>query len=434
MAKLLIFSLCFPFLLAPPFIPGSLVQVPEIIFGIYFFVLARKKKWRAGSFRKWSLLDRGLVVYLMATGVACICKLDWACWIELIKIAYLFLLYQVVKVILSDKEDITPYIKSFINGALVAGLVGILGWLLSQFHISNQFAFPTSVYYPYLGYIGRAVGPAQTPTMLSSILATALFLQLSRLRKNSGWRRHFIFFTILTALALTFSKTIALFFALLMVWLSIRGSWFRKMVLKIVALLMIIFFLLGTHWVLLPEGKAVDHLDNTQGLYVPYPSIGEFGHFDLFETSYLLYKRAALIAGLQNLPCGTGPGNFRKFLVENDWGDYPYAQFYKNNPGEPHSTYFGAFAEMGIGSIALLTLFLIVLHYSYLLINGAFQWRGVISHQALGLGLQFFCLLAITTDITNFRHFWFLLALVASVENKKILWPFGLGSRNGALN
>lgn len=419
LAKLLIFSLCFPFLLAPPFILRGLVQVPEIIFGIYFIAFAVKKKWWGGSFGNRNLLDWGLAVYLLTMALACICKLQWACWVELIKIAYLFLLYQVLKVVLSEKEDISPFIDFFIYGALVAGSIGILGWLLSQFQIPNRFAFPTSVYYPYLGYVGRAIGPAQTPTMLSSILATALFLQFSRLRKNNGWIQHFIFLTILMALALTFSKIIALFLAMLMVLLSTGVAGFSKKVLKILAPLMIIFFLLGTHWVLLPKGKAVDHFDNTQGLYMPYPARAKIGHLELFETSYFLYKRAALVAGIQNLPCGAGPGNFRKFLVKNDWGDGPYAQFYKNNPGEPHSTYFGAFAEMGaIGVIAVLILFLIVFNNGYRLIRSSVQQGSATFYRALGVGLLFFCFLAITTDITNFRHFWFLLALVASLENK----------------
>ena len=128
------------------------------------------------------------------------------------------------------------------------------------------------------------------------------------------------------------------------------------------------------------------------------------------KSNYLFAKRCALAIGRQNPVMGVGPGNFNQALDNLDEDQLTGLIKLKNF--DPHSTYFGGFAETGIiGLLSILLLFYFALRKmnSLLVRTPKAVWY------CLLVAIQIFLIEGISTDIMNFRNLWVILGIISGI-------------------
>jgi O-antigen ligase len=133
--------------------------------------------------------------------------------------------------------------------------------------------------------------------------------------------------------------------------------------------------------------------------------------YALYPTNYFHNKHSSLIALMQSKGWGIGPGNYNNFIAKlQQQGLHP-----PNFPRwDPHSTYFGTLAELGfIGLLEILGLWLCI---GYLIVKilhtPSHNPRMVLLGPALAGIFAAVTIEAMSTDIMNFRQYWWLLAIV----------------------
>jgi O-antigen ligase len=163
----------------------------------------------------------------------------------------------------------------------------------------------------------------------------------------------------------------------------------------------------------------VTYIGATNFIYLPNPQKPTLGNTFLEEqakadnshwvsSSYWALKKAAWISGNRNILLGTGPGNFNDELVElKQEGRYPeHLPLY-----DPHSVWFGAYAETGIlGFLGVLAIIIMALK-GILSINYSNPFRF-----GLLLWLLVFIIEGTNGDLMNFRHYWIQFGLIGGLS------------------
>lgn len=301
---------------------------------------------------------------------------------------------------------------AFLVCGIVAALSGIIGWVLAEFRIETILAMSADVSYPYLGYIGRATGFMNSPNMLFNLLGVCiiiylpLFLDLPKKKLTD----HLVLYVLIFGAILTFSKSIFLLvICIIYILYQKRKTSFASIkFLKItITSLLFIFWVVGTH-VLIRKTNTIDWTQRKEKAYSVSEPFHTAGDYQLYKTNYLINKESAIRAGLRNPIFGVGPGSFNDFVGQLKMeGLYP--PYFINF--DPHSTYLGAFAEMGIfGLLALM----ILCYQVFLSLRKTKRNQTVISSFSISLlaCLLFMALEAISIDVMNFRHLWILFAML----------------------
>ncbi len=142
----------------------------------------------------------------------------------------------------------------------------------------------------------------------------------------------------------------------------------------------------------------------------------------LMPTTYVFNKRASWLAMTRTWPWGVGPAGHTAFV-----GTLQQERLYPQSVSlnAPHSTYFGSAAELGLpGAIALLLLLATVgvCIVRFVRAGPMERWTAA-GYAAAGAA---FLIEASATDLMNCRHYWWLIAVVASwdVYTRPITaWP-----------
>jgi hypothetical protein len=141
--------------------------------------------------------------------------------------------------------------------------------------------------------------------------------------------------------------------------------------------------------------------------YIAGAPILETDHFRFYSTQYTQLKKISIHGIVQSFPWGLGAGKFNNFahkLKEK----YPY-RTHVPYP-DPHSTYLGIFAELGVAGFFLLLAF-----FSTIGLNVHKMSMEMKQHSSLiiilGICFIIISLDAINTDIMNFRHYWILVSI-----------------------
>jgi O-antigen ligase len=149
----------------------------------------------------------------------------------------------------------------------------------------------------------------------------------------------------------------------------------------------------------------------------------------VMPTTYFFNKRASLQAIDHSWPSGVGPGGQPAFTARlQREGRFPGTIWLTT----PHSSYLGAVAELGAAGFAALLL---------ILVAGGMTINRLLAHSArlhweaaayAGAGAAFL-IEAISTDLFNCRHYWFLFAVMAakhaSIRSTRSSEPFdGIGT------
>ncbi|MCF8237509.1 MAG: hypothetical protein K9I85_05095 [Saprospiraceae bacterium] len=288
--------------------------------------------------------------------------------------------------------------------SLVGYVLGYLGWLNETVALYEQ--------YPYLGTVLRASGFTGGPGMLIIVLIPPLLFSWHMWQKDG---KIGLFLLLIGISFLTFSKEIVLVLTALL-WMP--GSSLTKRLRSLATGLVVIIYIVGTHVLVTRDGGMNDALGNTD--FTSDITLLHIGHTRILETSYLTLKRTAFRIGSAKPWFGIGPGNFQeKVALLKKEGLYPaHLPVY-----EPHSTWMGGFAELGVVGLGCLFAF------SIWLLRWLYNGRGEIwSHSESRILLIYvvtILVISISMDVLNFRHLWLPLGLLAGIVSRS-----KIGSRN----
>lgn len=277
--------------------------------------------------------------------------------------------------------------------------------------IPSELTLPP-YYYSYIGNVHRVISFTHTPSFLISILSISILFSLrtSFISKQSFLSK-LILITLFLCSFLTLSKSLLLLtIGILYLYSRIDSSKIEPYQNKLLGnILMVILFIVvnfGTH--LLVINKSTVDWDIIESHAVNEPIFEINQSHQIVPTPYLSLKKASLYTGIEYFPMGIGAGQARLNLVNlKKLKIYPKSFL----AYDPHSTYFGAFAEIGV--LGLLS----ILFLAYALLQSLRQLKKEVSiPYSLTLTLQAICLMivieAIYVDIMNFRHYWVLIAII----------------------
>ena len=386
---------------------GDKVQLPEIIF-IFLFLFSLPSIINGLKNQLFSRINLGIFLYVLAVSVSCIFNpKESGVWLELLGLVYLVLLYLTVFAILQKKplESLPMINKWFIYGGLIAGILGILGFILSSLGVVSSLAWSSARYYPYFGHIARAEGFAASANMLLSILSIPiLYLIWKSSHRKTKHLEKVILLVLLIAAVLTFSKMLLGLFICILILVYSRYTQWRKII-QLVSLLLFLVLIFGTHIIVLKQA-VLEKEEFKKEAYIIGDPVWQDDSYAIFPTNYTINKSISIAAGLLRPFTGIGPGQQNQFVLDlKAQGKIPTS--YGNY--DPHSTFFGAFGELGfLGLSALLFLILTISKA----IRKIFTDHRDISYLFISV-FTFALIDAISLDIMNFRHYWVYLALLS---------------------
>lgn len=402
---------------------GRKLQPPEVVF--LGLATASAAMWMRGGVRwRFAFADAAAAAWLAASLLA----FAWSSephsrdgLIDMLGAAYLVSLYVAVRVTATPRL-LDRFGDWFGYSAAAAAAIGIAGSLGSYAGLPNRLATVALTPVPYLGHAARAQAFTAGPQMLASILLMAVPLFVAG-RMKQGWRRRDRALVLLLVLGLgaTVSKTgLCLAAALSVMWASAgqtrqgqqsRRSPARVWVALAIWLTVAFVFALGSHVMVLREA-AVPSMSTAQ--LVGDSPLASFRWRDeawvVMPTTYLLNKQASLEAIRRSWPTGVGPAGQSAFTsgLQRE-GRFPRTIWIVT----PHSTYLGTVAERGAAGLAALLLILVAggMIITRLLADSArLRWEAA---AYAGAGAAFL-IEAISTDLLNCRHYWFLFAVMAA--------------------
>ena len=414
-----IVSLSFQKILTLPFI-GQKIQPSEVIFLITFFFLILNLKHIPLYKIKFNALDFALMFYLVVIFITSLFAVNSKPFFEFFGSTYLFINYFLIKnFIIFFKDSIPDFIyKAILWMGLLAAFFGIIGTILTYIKIENSLGF-IYVRYPYFGDIIRAKGFTSSPHMLASILNVSILFSITHF--FFGQKRNMLqliaICIMLLAYLLTFAKIVVLLLIGIIFIFILKGkNRFlpkpRKWFLLFCSMCLLIVYIMGTHFIIINKNNSELELIKKER-FNSGETIYENNNFYIFPTTYTVLKKSSIYLGKKNLFTGIGAGNHGLYFHDlKKQGMFP-KQILNY---DPHSSYFGSFAELGIlGLISVLYLFFIIKKISFLIMKNK---PGIIEISLISC-LLIFSLEAISADILNFRHFWVILALLSSLYSKQ---------------
>ena len=385
------------------------VGLPEIVF-LVLAPLAIIYIMRSGQKLWIDSLDLFVFGWLLANILAgWFAGFDLIVITQIIKTAYLVVLYMILKWTISPKM-LTRIVKTIILSSLIAALTGIMGFGLGYIGIETFLAIKRP--YPYLIHVIQAQGFTPSPNMLASIIMIGIFFQTHEILNNKIFKAYnaLIIIILLIGIILTFSKTISLLIlGIILIWSSARKQQllpFYHIFIRTVVIGYVIIYVFATHILIVSKNQNLEILREEK--YIAGALVSETDHFEFYPTQYTQLKIISIHGIVQSFPWGLGAGKFNNFahgLKEN----YSY-RTHVPYP-DPHSTYLGTFAELGVaGFCFLLAIFITVGNNIYKILIVMKQHSSLVI--ILGIGFTVISLEAINTDIMNFRHYWVLISII----------------------
>jgi hypothetical protein len=395
-------------------IVGKKFQPAEVIFlflaGAWLYQVLKRKLVPP----RLDGLDISLMIFVILEIISAAYHNDTSMWLEVIASLYLLAVYFILKTYFIHQ----PYSHQEIHLVIMiaggmAAILGITGWVLAQFHIHTDLAWPVNSDYPYFRHVGRATGLMTGPNMLHNFLSVC-FLWLASLWMSSETKKipqPWLWLMIAAGIILCFSKnTILLIIACIFLWnLYHKTDHWSRLISKAIAFILLVIYMLGTHFVVVNRSSTLwkDRLDHS---YFIDDVIWSSGDYVIVPTSYSLLRTTAVQAGLQNPVFGIGPGaHFRYVAALKKEGKFP--AHFENY--DPHSVYLGAFATMGFAGLIAIIWITVYLWKKLVIAHAVVENRPLVPF--LQATMLFMFLDGINMDILHFRHLWIILALVGAI-------------------
>jgi O-antigen ligase len=389
---------------------GNKLHVCDMLFPVlvFYFYKENKAHFNQIYLPKWPLVC--LAVILDLGLISAIVNYNINSLVIALARYYLFSLGALVFIHFSNKSisfKFSFFSKAFISTAVIISLIGLIGYLLFQLGIENRLVYLYEDF-PYLGDVYRIRAFYATPNKMVLLIGLALLFIFS---KKDHKNRFLLLLIFGLTLSLAFAKGILLLVPVVSVYIFPRL--FKSKVLKIgLWSSCATLFLLLCHF----------HFTTSNQAKKTHYSVGEvafkFNTIRAIKTSYFYLKEQSMEAFRENPILGKGPGNFNNFIAQQkEKGKFPNHLYNLN----PHSTWLGTLAELGIFA------FLSLLFLAFYLIRGSLRMDKNI---ALNFVLPSFFLIILiesnTMDMLNFRFLYILLGLfilqieTASKKEKEI--------------
>ena len=393
------------------------IQPTELIFLILAPLVGwklwqeRPWRWRTG----WKRLPRAYraliisgIVYVAVNGISAYLSGDQDAQLEAVGRCYLVLLAVLIGwwTLRGGKQVLRTALWAWLWGAVVMAGLTVVGYGLTLLGFANR-TVALIENYPYFGTAYRVMGLTSGGGMYALVLMVPTLYAWWRWRSGTGpfWPWALLVITLLLSL----SKEVVLVLLGMGLLEASRHQWsstWRSIFLANG----IALFLLGTHFLFLPQQRIDDsYLNDTE--FTSEEVWGQWGSLQVVGTSYTTLKKAAWHMGRQHLWWGVGPGQHYKHLSPlREQGIYP-----EHLPDyESHSSWLGAWAETGpLGLLSLLAIVVVV-------------WRIIVNSDSIVLTdelpylLTVYLLLilveSISVDTMNFRHLWAPLGLLLGYQ------------------
>jgi hypothetical protein len=322
-------------------------------------------------------------------------KIDF--FIGLLVYFYIFFIYFFYKNLILN--DYKPYLIKLIKiTTIIASLIGIVGWLISQFNLSEYFVLDYK--YPFFLFKSiRAKSLFDHPNYFFIFQILGLFFYLKSYLEKKKKKNLFLFITIFLSMIITFSKSIFLLFGVFLIFilLSFKINAIIKNLLKLFIFLILMFYLIFSHLIIVNKNSENYYYYTSNRFVVEKNLILEVNNFEIYLNNYFSLKKISLDLFLNNPIIGNGELALREY---NKLFDEP-----SNNH---HSQYMNILANKGIiGFIA----------YLILLFNTV---KGSLRNKKNKIE---FCVIfylifeSFFSDLNSFNFLWF---VIASVEANRI--------------
>ena len=388
---------------------GVKFQLPEFIFVLKICYIGINHKYLNGYFFKPNKFDVSILFFVaIALGMSFIIP-PYRPNTSVIGILYLGINYILLSLYFKHQPHQSKglILKSIKWMGIVACFPVIIGLIQLIIDGHSQF-FQVYDNYPLIGDVKRAIGLTASANMLSSILSVSILFLLSELIQQQFKNKKLICLMVLfiTINVLTFSKhhLLLLIGIIFIVIKQVKPHKFIKISLISLGVLSFVLFNFSTHILFIEKiNPRLDHILKNER-YVSGQVLGETENSYILETTYLTLKKTSIDIGNNNFFTGVGVGNYMKEIakLQRD-GNYPR----KLPIYQPHSSYLGTYANLGIlGLIALLSIVIIGIKRYFDIKNITNCYLNI----ALKSTIIVLSLEAISTDILNYRHLWVLLA------------------------
>lgn len=380
------------------------LQPPELIFALLgppaLLFLGRK------LLPSVTLFTGGLGLYLGVLTLSASLNGDVGTYLEAAGRWYLLLLFLLVAwyVRARGRMGAERLLWAWTAGAVVMFAVAYLGYALALAGLENRFVVEYENY-PYFGTVYRAASVAGGPTPVAVLALLPLVWHYRRWRTGRGgaW-----FLALATPiLLLTFAKEVLLV-GLACAWADpwLRG---RKWLPWLLTINVAAFYWGVTHY--LPEAPKTYAPGDLEGVVFNSGRVALRGEsWQLTETSYTAIKRACVRASLENPWLGIGPDQLEHWLPRaKEAGLYPaHLPDYT-----PHSTWFGAVAEVGWAGLAGVAL---LVFGAARMVRDGLRRADDVDLALLGFCVAFF-IGGMAMDLLHLRFVWLALGILVGRQS-----------------
>jgi len=281
---------------------------------------------------------------------------------------------------------------------IIASSIGIVGWLISQFDLSDYFVL--NYEYPLTLFKSvRAKSLFNHPNYFFIFQVLGLFLFLKSFLKKKNKKNLFFFMIVLIAMLITFCKSIVLLVSvfLLFLLLNFKMNIITNNIFKVFIFLSLIFYLLFSHLIIVNKNSKNYYYYTSDKFMIEKKIIFKVKDFEIYLNNYFTLKKISFEMFLNKPLIGNGELALREY---NKLFDEP-----SNNH---HSQYMNILANKGIiGFIAYLILLLLT-------IKGSFRNKKNI--------IEFYFIFYLIfesffSDLNSLNFLWF---AIASVEANRI--------------
>jgi hypothetical protein len=351
--------------------------------------------------------------------------------VELMGPTLLLLLFAAMRVT-ATPERLRVLWRGLVWVGIIAALAAFVGATLALLGIET----PTGrlVPFPYLGSVPRAYGFTPSPAMTGSLVMMAIFAWLYlRAVQIRGWLTSPLVLGLLAASFLvTQAKVVMALACGLLVAAALQQTMRgRRRLLLAAAAAVAVVTVAGTHVVV---ARTAQREILARFGYIAGDPLATWTWrgetWTLAGSNYWFNKRASILAIEQTWPIGVGPHRHGRFVAElMRTGQHPHNLW----EADPHSTYFGTAAELGLAGVLGLLLFATAIWVDVARLRrvaqgaaspvtdtaadaGAGTAAGTLIVGALMVGVVVAVgVEAIFTDVMNFRHYWVAAAALACV-------------------
>ena len=397
------------------------IYLPELLFVpilfAFCFQIPTLIKDRKKLFAEAHLLDALIAAYVLVIIFSYFLHNSSHSLSELFGCGYMVALYTIFN--LTYRYEHSIFFKKSLKVFILSGFIAAFAAFWSYFSatvLGNKSLILGNNNYPLLGNTIRACGYFRNPIFLANYLCCAIIVFVTYYLadfKKGKWIFYLGLLVLSIALYLTLTKSVLILIAVFAWFLAREKTVFKirsflKPLFLVGCIASLCLYLFLSHFMVVDlHNPKLEELLRT-GFYYPEFQWHINEHYAAVPTFYYGTKRAALLAFYDSFPFGVGGDNLATYtrrLVAQGRHLRPFCC-------APHSTFFGALAELGLLGFGLVIALFVKMRQIASSIN--FDNPSIPNVNLMSKALVFFFFFeGVTVDLMNVRHFWLFLALLS---------------------